>query len=225
MVRQGGPPTTLTAASAKFAGGRLPPTVTRRTILSASPQASADRPIRPWAKTFSSVHPIALSMRLEPELWQALSDIREREAQDRGAPVRQVEAAGHIGGRTSRGAHLHPELLSHGCDRDRPCGVRRPRVDPATPGSGADTLRRLKVNLSHVEAAVGCGSRGGRATGGEGRCTDCRRSPGRFGTDCGATRSYRARRGANHSRLMGSRRSDLMTTARLIGIAAPDRCW
>lgn len=40
-------------------------------------------------------------MRLEPELWQALSDIREREAQDKGAPVRQVEAAGHIGGRTS----------------------------------------------------------------------------------------------------------------------------
>lgn len=40
-------------------------------------------------------------MRLEPELWDALSEICEREAQDMSALVRQVEAAGHIGGRTS----------------------------------------------------------------------------------------------------------------------------
>lgn len=41
------------------------------------------------------------SMRLEPELWDALSEICEREAQDMSTLVRKVEAAGHIGGRTS----------------------------------------------------------------------------------------------------------------------------
>jgi len=41
------------------------------------------------------------SMRLEPELWDALSKICERETQDMSTLVRQVEAAGHIGGRTS----------------------------------------------------------------------------------------------------------------------------
>jgi predicted DNA-binding ribbon-helix-helix protein len=41
------------------------------------------------------------SMRLEPELWDALAEICEREAQDMSTLVRRVEAAGHIGGRTS----------------------------------------------------------------------------------------------------------------------------
>lgn len=41
------------------------------------------------------------SMRLEPELWDALGEICEREGQDMNTLVRQVEAAGHIGGRTS----------------------------------------------------------------------------------------------------------------------------
>ena len=41
------------------------------------------------------------SMRLEPELWDALSEICEREAQDMSTLVRQVEATGHAGGRTS----------------------------------------------------------------------------------------------------------------------------
>jgi len=41
------------------------------------------------------------SMRLEPELWDALSEICDREAQDMSTLVRRVEAAGHIGGRTS----------------------------------------------------------------------------------------------------------------------------
>jgi predicted DNA-binding ribbon-helix-helix protein len=40
-------------------------------------------------------------MRLEPELWDALSEICEREAQDMSTLVRHVEAAGHAGGRTS----------------------------------------------------------------------------------------------------------------------------
>src|SRR3954447_18866905 len=41
------------------------------------------------------------SMRLEPELWDMLSEICERESQDMSALVRQIEAAGHAGGRTS----------------------------------------------------------------------------------------------------------------------------
>ncbi len=40
-------------------------------------------------------------MRLEPELWDALLEICEREGQDMSALVRRVEAGGHTGGRTS----------------------------------------------------------------------------------------------------------------------------
>jgi predicted DNA-binding ribbon-helix-helix protein len=41
------------------------------------------------------------SMRLEPELWDALGEICEREGQDMSTLVRKVEASGHAGGRTS----------------------------------------------------------------------------------------------------------------------------
>jgi predicted DNA-binding ribbon-helix-helix protein len=41
------------------------------------------------------------SMRLEPELWDALSEICEREGQDMSTLVRRVEQKGHVGGRTS----------------------------------------------------------------------------------------------------------------------------
>ncbi len=41
------------------------------------------------------------SMRLEPELWDALSEICDREGQDMSALVRKVEQRGHVGGRTS----------------------------------------------------------------------------------------------------------------------------
>ena len=41
------------------------------------------------------------SMRLEPELWDALSEICGREGQDMSTLVRQVEQRGHAGGRTS----------------------------------------------------------------------------------------------------------------------------
>ena len=41
------------------------------------------------------------SMRLEPELWDALNEICEREERDMSTLVRQVESAGHAGGRTS----------------------------------------------------------------------------------------------------------------------------
>lgn len=41
------------------------------------------------------------SMRLEPELWDALGEICARERQDINHLVRQIEAVGHAGGRTS----------------------------------------------------------------------------------------------------------------------------
>jgi predicted DNA-binding ribbon-helix-helix protein len=41
------------------------------------------------------------SMRLEPELWDALLEICEREGQDMSTLVRSVEAAAPPGGRTS----------------------------------------------------------------------------------------------------------------------------
>jgi predicted DNA-binding ribbon-helix-helix protein len=41
------------------------------------------------------------SMRLEPELWDALAEICRRERQDVNRLVRQIEAIGHSGGRTS----------------------------------------------------------------------------------------------------------------------------
>ena len=40
-------------------------------------------------------------MRLEPELWDALAEICRREQQDINRLVRQIEATGHSGGRTS----------------------------------------------------------------------------------------------------------------------------
>jgi predicted DNA-binding ribbon-helix-helix protein len=41
------------------------------------------------------------SMRLEPELWEALLEICGRESQDMSSLVRKVEQSGHAGGRTS----------------------------------------------------------------------------------------------------------------------------
>jgi predicted DNA-binding ribbon-helix-helix protein len=41
------------------------------------------------------------SMRLEPELWEALKEICAREERDINHLVRQIEAIGHSGGRTS----------------------------------------------------------------------------------------------------------------------------
>jgi predicted DNA-binding ribbon-helix-helix protein len=40
-------------------------------------------------------------MRLEPELWDALLEICQRERQDINRLVRQIEEIGHGGGRTS----------------------------------------------------------------------------------------------------------------------------
>jgi predicted DNA-binding ribbon-helix-helix protein len=77
------------------------------------------------------------SMRLEPELWDALHEICQREAIGLGELVRQVEQAGHSGGRTSavrvfvmsyfREAATEEGhgAARHGC-RSVPDGGRRP---------------------------------------------------------------------------------------------------
>ena len=41
------------------------------------------------------------SMRLEPELWDALADICQRERKTLGEVIKQIENRGHPGGRTS----------------------------------------------------------------------------------------------------------------------------
>ena len=41
------------------------------------------------------------SMRLEPELWDALLEISDREGRDMSSLVRKIEATDHPGGRTS----------------------------------------------------------------------------------------------------------------------------
>jgi predicted DNA-binding ribbon-helix-helix protein len=41
------------------------------------------------------------SIRLEPELWESLTEIGQRENQDIGTIVRQIESTGYTGGRTS----------------------------------------------------------------------------------------------------------------------------
>jgi predicted DNA-binding ribbon-helix-helix protein len=71
------------------------------------------------------------SMRLEPELWNMLSEICEREAQDRSTLVRQIEAAGHAGGRTSA---VRVQLLPHSRDRSRACGRGSRLADAQSPG-------------------------------------------------------------------------------------------
>ncbi len=72
------------------------------------------------------------SMRLEPELWDALAEIAGREGQDINRLVRQIEAVGHSGGRTSAvrvyvleyfraaASEAGHEAASHGALRDGP---------------------------------------------------------------------------------------------------------
>jgi predicted DNA-binding ribbon-helix-helix protein len=78
------------------------------------------------------------SMRLEPELWDALLEICQRERRDMSQLVRAIEEVGHSGGRTSavrvfvleyfRAAATEPghEAAGHG-KLDRACLSGYPR--------------------------------------------------------------------------------------------------
>ena len=90
------------------------------------------------------------SMRLEPEMWMALSEICSRECIPLATLVQRIEAQGHPGGRTSAvrvyileyfraaatdGGHLN---AGHGVIADRPDGAshpfHRPPEGPHSPG-------------------------------------------------------------------------------------------
>jgi predicted DNA-binding ribbon-helix-helix protein len=81
------------------------------------------------------------SMRLEPELWDMLSEICEREAQDMSTLVRQIEACGHAGGRTSA-VRVHIANYFHNAATE---------VGHATTGHGP-LLRRIAPELARSAA-------------------------------------------------------------------------
>lgn len=83
------------------------------------------------------------SMRLEPELWDALLEICRREALDPGQLVRRVEEQGHAGGRTSA---VRVYLLTY---------FRTAATDAghADAGHGADSVVRKQAS-SVVEPAM-----------------------------------------------------------------------
>ena len=81
------------------------------------------------------------SMRLEPELWDALHEICERESRDMSTLVRQVEAAGHAGGRTSAIRVFILNYFRYGRDRTRPCRQRATARSCATVSPELTSLR------------------------------------------------------------------------------------
>ncbi len=72
------------------------------------------------------------SMRLEPELWEALAEICARERQDINRLVRQIEASGHRGGRTSA---VRVFVLKY--FRDAACEAGHEAADHGKPGDHA----------------------------------------------------------------------------------------
>jgi predicted DNA-binding ribbon-helix-helix protein len=76
------------------------------------------------------------SMRLEPELWDALAEICARERQDISQLVRQIEATGHTGGRTSA---VRVFVLKYFRDAAIEAGhecAEHGRLDPSAPRNG-----------------------------------------------------------------------------------------
>ena len=82
------------------------------------------------------------SMRLEPELWEALTEICAREGQDMSSLVRKIEQSGHAGGRTSA---VRVFVLSY---------FRSAATEPGHQAAGHGTLT---VNL-HPESGRASGS-------------------------------------------------------------------
>jgi predicted DNA-binding ribbon-helix-helix protein len=83
------------------------------------------------------------SMRLEPELWDALVEICRREGVDPGQLVRRVEDQGHAGGRTSA---VRVYLLSY-------FRLAATEAGHADAGHGADGVTR-KMAPSVAESSM-----------------------------------------------------------------------
>jgi predicted DNA-binding ribbon-helix-helix protein len=81
------------------------------------------------------------SMRLEPELWDALMEICEREGHDMSSLVRRVEEAGHTGGRTSA---VRVYILDY---------FRVAATENGHSGSGHGSLPRSRLMLQTRSAA------------------------------------------------------------------------
>jgi predicted DNA-binding ribbon-helix-helix protein len=64
------------------------------------------------------------SMRLEPELWEALEEICQREGVTLADLVKRIEQAGHPGGRTSA---VRVHVLSYFRSAAQSAGSRHPR--------------------------------------------------------------------------------------------------
>ena len=102
------------------------------------------------------------SMRLEPELWEALSEICGREGQDMSSLVRKVEQIGHAGGRTSA---VRVFVLSYFRDAATEAGHTaaghgalsvngHPDPGRATPGSGvSEPASRVAVRVDQPAAS------------------------------------------------------------------------
>ena len=72
------------------------------------------------------------SMRLEPELWEALAEICRRERQGLNSLVQQIEAAGHPGGRTSAVRVFLVEYFRNAI-RAIECGMSPPALGQSIP--------------------------------------------------------------------------------------------
>ncbi len=78
------------------------------------------------------------SMRLEPELWDALLEICEREGHDMSTLVRKVEEAGHSGGRTSA---VRVYILDY---------YRAAANEAGHGAAGHGSLARSRLSMSHA---------------------------------------------------------------------------
>ena len=78
------------------------------------------------------------SMRLEPELWDALLEICEREGQDMSALVRKVEKSGHAGGRTSA---VRVFILNY---------FRNAANEGGHANAGHGSLHRSRLSMAHA---------------------------------------------------------------------------
>jgi predicted DNA-binding ribbon-helix-helix protein len=79
------------------------------------------------------------SMRLEPELWDALRQICDRERLGVGDLIRTIEQRGHAGGRTSAvRVYILEYFRALAAERHEPCGVvRNGAVDPSLSSTAA----------------------------------------------------------------------------------------